>query len=279
MSGNLELNYFGRKLARVLKKLREQNRLTQEQASERVFLDPKKLSRLERRQLPTYHELIILLDAYGVPSCDYTPYAELWKQAKQRPWWHEFNLDDVRYIRLEDYASRKVEYQLSRIPALLQTETYARTTIAEQRPFPVAKRVPFLMRQQERLTTPPVLEFHALIHESVLRQGLDRTQLAKLVTCAELPNVSLQIVPTACADPELTSSVSLLSFDDLDEPDSVFTDSVIGLQESHDPRHTGKIKRLLDHVARQAMSPEASLAQIRAVLAPPARSRKQESPD
>ncbi|ONI78041.1 hypothetical protein ALI144C_32165 [Actinosynnema sp. ALI-1.44] len=266
MSGNLELNYYGRKLARVLKKLREQNRLTQGQAGERVFLDPKKLGRLERRQLPTYHELIILLDAYGVPSCDYTPYTELWKQAKQRPWWHEFNLDDVRYIRLEDYASRKVEYQLSQLPALLHTEAYARITIAKQCPSLVAKRVAFLKRQQERLIAEPVLEFHALIHESVLGHGVDDDQLAKLIKCAQLPNVTLQIVPPACAGPELTSSVSLLSFDDLDEPDSVFTESVIGLQQSHDPTHTDKIRHLLRHVARQALSPEASLEQLRDML-------------
>ncbi|WP_441297564.1 hypothetical protein [Actinosynnema sp. ALI-1.44] len=37
---------------------------------------------------------------------------------------------------MEDYASRKIEYQLGQIPALLHTEAYARTTIAQQRPSP-----------------------------------------------------------------------------------------------------------------------------------------------
>ncbi|ONI83183.1 hypothetical protein ALI144C_16935 [Actinosynnema sp. ALI-1.44] len=266
MTSQPELNYHGRKLARVLKKLREQGSLTQEQAGERACIDPRKLGRLERRQLPTYHELITLLDAYGIPSCDHTPHLELWEQAKQRPWWQEFHPDDVRYVRLADYASRKIEYQLTQVPTLLHTEAHARWSIAKRCPSLVAKRVAFLMRQQQRLITPPVLRFHALIHESVLQQGLDRAQLAKLVECAELPNVTLQLVPQAFTDPELTSSVSLLSFDDPDEPDSVFTESVIGLQESHDPLHTGSTRRLLGNAAGHAMSPEASLTRLQAQI-------------
>ncbi|ONI84057.1 hypothetical protein ALI144C_15195 [Actinosynnema sp. ALI-1.44] len=216
--------------------------------------------------MPTYHELVILLDAYGVLSCDYTPYAELWELAKQRPWWQEFDLDDVRCVRLEDYASRKIEYQLGQIPALLHTEAYARTTIAQQCPSLVAKRVAFLTRQQERLTTQPLLEFHALIHESVLGHGVDRAQLAKLVECAQLPNVTIQIVSERPVSVGLTSSVCVLSFDDHDEPDCVFTESVIGLQESHVPGQTRKIKHLLGNVARRATNPEQSLAMIRAML-------------
>ncbi|ONI90779.1 hypothetical protein ALI144C_02140, partial [Actinosynnema sp. ALI-1.44] len=69
MAGSIPpLNYHGRKLVRALKKLREQGRWTQEQAGERARIEPKKLGRLERHQLPTYHELVILLDAYGVLS-------------------------------------------------------------------------------------------------------------------------------------------------------------------------------------------------------------------
>ncbi|ONI88734.1 hypothetical protein ALI144C_06375 [Actinosynnema sp. ALI-1.44] len=249
------LNYHARKLQRMLKKLREQNRLTQAEAGERAHIETKKLGRLERRQLPTYHELVILLDAYGVPSCDYGPYVEQWELASKRPWWWEFDGEDVRCARMEDEASRKIEFQLGRIPTLLQTEAYAGMTTANR------NTVAFRRRQQERLTAEPRLEFHALIHESVLRQGVDREQLARLAEVAELPNVTIQVV----AHTGLAGSVSLLSFDDPDEPDCAFAESVFGLVESQDPEQTGKVRRALCDVTRRAASPAESLALIRAL--------------
>ncbi|ONI78017.1 hypothetical protein ALI144C_32020 [Actinosynnema sp. ALI-1.44] len=260
-----ELNYHGRRLLRVLRRLREQNGLTQEEAAERAYIDREKLGRTERSQLPTYHELTFLLDAYGVPGCDRGPYVELWELAKQRPWWWRLDLDDVGYVRMEDEASRKFEFQRVRIPTLLQTEAYVRMTPVKQRKAAVADLIACRMRQQERLTTAPLLDLHALIYERVLLDEADEAQLGRLITLAELPNVTIQIVPHACLGAELVSSVCLLSFDDPDEPDSVFAESVIGLHETRNPDRTGVVRRLLRDAAQRAMSPEASLVHIQAL--------------
>ncbi|ALG10261.1 helix-turn-helix domain-containing protein [Kibdelosporangium phytohabitans] len=256
---NHDLNYYGKQLLRALRFLREQARLTQEEAGRRVHIEYKKLSRIERRQLPTYHELITLLDAYGVPSCDYGPYVALWELARKRPWWRDYQLDDTRYIRMEDEATMKYEFQLGHIPTLLQTADYARASMSGSRQT-VRKFTEMRMRQQQRLDREPLLHVHALIHEPVLRQGINRAQRDLLIERAEMPHITVQIVPQRNSLHEgLNGSIVLLSFDDYFEPDAAFTETVLGLQDTQELEQTATIRHSLDHLARLALSPEESL--------------------
>jgi transcriptional regulator with XRE-family HTH domain len=254
-----EPNYHGRQLQREIRKLREEARLTQQEAGERVHIEFRKLSRMERRQLPTYHELVMLLDAYGVLSGDYGPYLDLWQLAKRKPWWHGFQLRETRYIRMEDEADVKREFALGHLPTLLQTPEYARTTLNRCGKKLTKTMIDVRMRQQERLTSDPCLRLHALIHEPVLRQGIDRAQYRRIVERAELPNVTLQVVPQRKVHDGLLSSIILLSFDDPNEPDIAFSESLIGLQETQDQDCISPIRGMLDHVADGALPPDASL--------------------
>ncbi|RSM64106.1 hypothetical protein DMH04_51955 [Kibdelosporangium aridum] len=102
-------NYHGRKLLRELQKLRKQACMTQEEAGDRAHIEFKKLSRIERKQLPTYHELLILLDVYGVVANDYSYYTELLETARAKRWWTEYRLRDTRYIRMEDEAKSSMK--------------------------------------------------------------------------------------------------------------------------------------------------------------------------
>nr|WP_042179111.1 helix-turn-helix transcriptional regulator [Kibdelosporangium sp. MJ126-NF4]CEL13637.1 Putative DNA-binding protein [Kibdelosporangium sp. MJ126-NF4]CTQ99323.1 Putative DNA-binding protein [Kibdelosporangium sp. MJ126-NF4] len=256
-------NYFGRQLLRALKTLREQLRLTQEEASLRVHIEYKKLSRIERRQLPTYHELVMMLDAYGIPSCDYGPYIKLWELARERPWWRDFPLEDTRYIRMEDEAAHKYEFQLGHIPTLLQTEDYARASMNTAKD--TARQFAALrMRQQERLFGEPRLHLHALIHEPVLRQGVNRAQRDLLIRRAEMPNVTIQVVPQRNAlHAGLHGSVVLLSFDDPFEADAAFTETLVGIQDTQNAECTAIIRHALNHLSRVAMSPEDTLRRFK----------------
>ncbi|MET0237064.1 MAG: helix-turn-helix transcriptional regulator [Kibdelosporangium sp.] len=251
-----EPNYHGRQLQREIRKLREQARLTQQEAGERVHIEFRKLSRMERRQLPTYHELVMLLDAYGVLSSDYTPYLDLWELARKRGWWRDYQLKETRYIRMEDEADRKYEFQLGQIPTLLQTPEYAWSTFLRTSKKTTRTLTEVRLRQQDRLTTEPQLNLHALIHAPVLRQCVDRAQLRHLADRADLPNVTLQIVPQQHIHDGLQGSIVLLSFEDQHEPDIAFAESLIGLQETQDPERTCTVRRVLDNLARTAMSPD-----------------------
>jgi transcriptional regulator with XRE-family HTH domain len=268
MSGRrAELNYHGRQLIRELRKLRRQARLSQVEAGDRVHMEHSKLSRIEQQQqLPTYHELAFLLDIYGVLSCDTAPYFDLWQLAKQRGWWREYTLEDNNYLRMEDEAAVKREFQLGHLPTLLQTEKYARATLdtATRSRKTVDKLLALRMRQQKRLLTPPALTLHSFVHESVLHQStVDQPQITLLLERAELPNVILQIVPRQLMHEGLHGSVILLSFNDPAESDMAFATTPLGRTETQHPKQVATIARLLDRLTSLSLTPADSLALLR----------------
>jgi transcriptional regulator with XRE-family HTH domain len=266
-----EPNYHGRQLIRELRKLRLHTGLTQQEGGDRAHIDLQKLSRLETRQLPTYHELCMLLDVYGVLSNDWAPYLELWELARQPAWWREYGVKDSRYLRMEDEAMLMYEFRLGYLPELLQTEEYARamhTNTAELRTQDVIDNlVKVQLHRQERLhAKEDRLTLYTLIHEPVLRQGVDHLQLVKLAEHAELPNITIQVVPqdTGLHD-GLRSSMTLLSFTD-DEPDIAFADTHAGLCETQEPQQVTQIKRTIDRVSSLAMTPRKSLEFIKTMV-------------
>lgn len=252
-------NYFGRRLLRQLVGLREMNRMTQDEVGQRVHIEFKKLSRIERRQLPSYHELVALLEVYGIQKHEHGPYIDLWTKAKEKPWWRGLGIEDTRYICMEDAADAKTEFQLGHIPALLQTEQYARHTLTDQNGTTAEKLVEVRTRQQQRLTTNPALNLHAMIHEPVLHQGVDGVQLDKLIQMNELPNVTIRIVPQNHMHLGLRGGIVLLSFNDPDEPDTAFTETLIGLQETQAGE---QVRGVLGDIDRLAKSPDDSLRQL-----------------
>jgi transcriptional regulator with XRE-family HTH domain len=267
-----EPNYYGRKLIREIKTLRRRAGLTQNEAGERAHIELKKLSRVETIQLPSYHELCALLDTYGVVDTDWESYLALWEQAKRPPWWRKYHLKDPRYVRMEDEARTKREFQLGYIPDLLQTEEYARASLTNAGKVRTEEmldmEVMIRMRRQRRLFDDPVLTLHALIHETALHQGLGREQLVQIAVRAEMPNVTVQIVPNSATIHEgLRGPLVLLTFPD--EPDAAFTDSTIGLLETQDPDEVAAVRRTITMVESLAMTPTESHAHLTRLLSQP----------
>lgn len=262
-----EPNYHGRKLIRDVRELRKRAGLTQAEAGEVVHIELKKLSRIETAQLPTYHELCAMLDAYGVPSTAWDPYLEMWERAKRPPWWRQYHLKDPRYLRMEDEAAAKREFQLGYLPDLLQTEDYARELLSHTgknlTDEEIDTEVDIRMRRQQRLFDDPPLTLHTLIHETALLQGVKRPQLRQLASRAGLPNVTLQVVPnTTTVHEGLRGSLVMLSFPDEDEPDVAFADTTIGLVETQDPDRVADARRTMQIVEGLALSPLESMRRI-----------------
>jgi transcriptional regulator with XRE-family HTH domain len=260
-----EPNYHGRQLIRRLKKLRELARLGQQEVADELNFTMQKLSRFENGQLPGWHELGAMLDLYGLPSSEWQPYLALWDKAKQPGWWRKFRLKDPRYVRMEHEASAKYEFQLGFIPTLLQTETYARLLL-ERTGRPVSSELPVRMHLQKRLYSNDKLRLHALMHESTLHHGVDRAQRIRLIERAELPNVTLQVVPQSVQlHAGVGGSVILLSFDDAEEPDIAFAETPLGPIQTQDVQKTAAARRTLDTIAATALSHDASVALIRTI--------------
>jgi DNA-binding XRE family transcriptional regulator len=259
-------NYHGRQLLRELKRLRERADMTQEEAGRRLHLTLQKLSRIENGQLPGYHELRAMLRLYGLPVQDWESRLELWERARKRGWWRDFGLKDSGYVCMEQEAESVVEFQLGWLPALVQTERYAKASLSHVDDVETAVSV--RIKRQERLSAAEnPLVLHALIHEPTLQQGVDREQLLQLVERAQLPNVTLQIVPQSVgAHGGLAGSVTLLQFTDPHEPDIVFAESAIGLDQTQDIARTAAVRRRLNRLTTLALTPEDSLDTVKALI-------------
>lgn len=261
-------NYYGRQLLRNIRNLREQCGMTQDEAGRKLHLTLQKLSRIENGQLPGYHELRAMVQLYGLPAEEWGSYFQLWERARKRGWWRKFGVRDTTYICMEQEATTMTEFSLGRLPELLQTEGYARRAV--QCAFPgndkaIENHVAVRMHRQNRLLrdeNPLVL--HTLVHEPTLYQGVDRAQLAELYRRAQLPNVTLQIVPQRVGlHAGLDGCVALLVFDDPAEPKIAFADSVLGPAYTQDDDKTAGVRQRLDHLAKLALTPEATLSALR----------------
>lgn len=260
-------NYHGLHLLRRLRELREAAGLRQEDVADQAHMTLQKVSRIESGQIPGYHELRAFLAIYQLPETDWTPYLDLWEEAKKPRWWRRYRIHDDPYIPWEDVAATKYEFQLGQLPTLLQTQGYARATLATNPTITsdtLDAQVAALMRQQDRLFNDHPLHLHALVHLPALRRGVDNAQLHHLITCAQLPNITLQIVPQHDAVyTAFISSLILLTFNDPHQPDIAFTPTHTGLTQTQDPQHITTVNHTLNHLASLAMDTETSLDLIK----------------
>lgn len=124
---------------------------------------------------------------------------ELWPDALQRrePVWFR------PWIDIERDAVALRAFQLAWVPGLLQTEAYARATFNGQAltQEEVEELASARLARQAILTRDRAPLFVAVVDEQVIRRpaggnrALMAEQLAHLVSCAELPNVQLHVVP------------------------------------------------------------------------------------
>ncbi|WP_067688289.1 helix-turn-helix domain-containing protein [Nocardia jejuensis] len=127
----------------------------------------------------------------------------------EKGWWHgfsdaipkEFNL----FVRLEDAAQKLISYQTTFIPGQLQTLEYRRALSWIEFPNRPSREIERMlqvgMKRQARITrNENALRLEVVIDEAVLRRSnggnaVMEGQLKHLAAMAELPNVSLRVVP------------------------------------------------------------------------------------
>lgn len=125
--------------------------------------------------------------------------AELWPDVLNRrePVWFR------PWVDIEREAVALRAFQLAWVPGLLQTEGYARATFRGQAlaPDEVGELVAARIARQAILNRDRAPLLVAVLDEQVIRRpaagdrALMAAQLAHLITCAELPNVQIHVVP------------------------------------------------------------------------------------
>ncbi|MFG1836987.1 DUF5753 domain-containing protein [Micromonospora sp. NPDC049175] len=124
---------------------------------------------------------------------------ELWPDVLKRrePSWFR------RWVDIEREALALRAFQLAWVPGLLQTEAYARATLAWEAltPAEIDELVSARIDRQAVLTRERGPLFVAVVDQAVLERPItaDRSvmaaQLDYLVQCSELPNVELHVIP------------------------------------------------------------------------------------
>ncbi|WP_169736606.1 helix-turn-helix domain-containing protein [Pseudonocardia spinosispora] len=264
-------------MARRLKALREQNMMSLDEVSKRMYFSDSKLSRIENcENRITHHELKSLLDIYGVTADRWPEYFAMLEASVVGGWWRAYGLPEKGYLPLEADASLVRCYSLAIVPGLLQTHEYARAgfqrSIRQLSPEQVKRDVRIRMIRQKRLTsaTDP-LRLVSIVDEVALHRPAGNSeimvaQLEHLIEKAVLGNVTLQVLPTSLGShPGQNGSFSVLSFDDAGEPDVAYVEHPLGSMHTEREAIVTKARTRFDHLQSLALPPEESAALIRRI--------------
>ncbi|MFE9203412.1 helix-turn-helix domain-containing protein [Micromonospora sp. NPDC007230] len=202
-----------RQLGRLLRQYRTEAGVTLDAAAEALEYSRQKIWRIECG-LGAVRVLDVkaMCELYGVSAEMTEAMKGLATETKSKGWWHAYG-DAVPswfelYVGLESAAAHLRQYEETMIPGLLQTREYAlglarldRPSAAEEeRERAVEVRLQRQGLLSRRLPKPPRLD--AVLSEAVLRRavgnrGVMVSQLSRLIEAAELPNVSVRVLPFA----------------------------------------------------------------------------------
>ncbi|AUS79740.1 transcriptional regulator [Actinoalloteichus sp. AHMU CJ021] len=216
-----------RRVGRELRKWRDQAGLKATDVARQLQWAPSKLSKLEHAAQPIQGvDVLALAIVYGVREPERERLFTAAATAKEPGWWSEYETvlspAAADFVELESEASQERTLQTQIIPALLQTDEYSRELLRGAVPPPtsstIEQRVQVRATRRARLHAAEAISVDAVIWEPALRMSIGgarvmREQLRHLVSLADLPNVTIRIVPAnAGSYPALGSAYEVLSF-------------------------------------------------------------------
>ncbi|RAY11837.1 transcriptional regulator [Actinomadura craniellae] len=264
----------GRRLARELRRLREEKSLTLQDVADRLGWSRATVSRLETGQTrPRHGDVADMLDLYGVPSPERDALIALARQAGQRGWWTAYvDVFTGSYVALEDEASEIRTWDALLIHGLLQTEDYSRAVIGTGRMLPttadVDRRIAARKARQALLDRTNAPHLHVVLDEAVLRRPIGGpavmgAQLRALNKAARRPRVTIQVLPyEAGAHAGLDGRFTILSYPDPADPDIAYVEGTMGDVYLESASETGQHRERFDRIAGSALSPADSIRLI-----------------
>jgi hypothetical protein len=269
-------------LGNQLRRYREAAGVTPDQAGWEIRASRSKISRLERGRVSfKERDVADLLTFYGVTDEQVRGgILAAARQASAPGWWSKYG--DVladwfeAYLGLEAAASVIRMFELQFVHGLFQTEDYARAvTRLGYRAAPAAeidRRVSMRLKRQDLLTRPGQPQVWTIIDEGALRRPVGgravmHAQLHRLIEAAELPNVTIQVVPYAHGGHAAAGgSFAVLRFAETDLPDVVYIEhltSALYLDKREDVDHYMEV---MNHVSTEALSPARTVSFLAEII-------------
>jgi transcriptional regulator with XRE-family HTH domain len=267
-----------RRIGRKVRAWREGLSLTGAAAAKEMNWSPAKLSKLENAAQPIQAVDVLAFGlAFHIDEQERTQlYYDALRAAKPG-WWQAYDENDLAevardYVELESEASVLRSFKLDLIPGILQTPEYAaaimRAALPEVSDEMVRRRIEIRDRRQDRLRAEQSLRVDAVLTEAVLRTEIGgpdvlRDQLARLVKLAEMPNVTIRIIPfSAGAYPAIGSPFTVLAFDEEHYDDVAYLESIGYGLLFEDPATVRQYMLNFVGVQSIALSPQESSAML-----------------
>ncbi|MEV7228360.1 helix-turn-helix transcriptional regulator [Polymorphospora sp. NPDC051019] len=263
-----------RRLGAELRRRREDAGVTIEMVAERLRCSSSKISRIETGHTSaTPRDVADMLGIYGVVGPEGEELVQIAREARQKGWWHPYStVLTGAYVGLEAAARSVRAYEQQVVPGLLQTGDYAKAMIRSARPDitaeEVERRVRVRLQRQSLLIQDDPIEVWVVLDEAVVSRPVGgdevmRAQLARLVEAADLPNVTLQILPFEVgAHAGMDGTFTILDFAEALDPGVVYAENATGglfLEKAEELR---KYVFIFDHIRAAALRPEESVAAI-----------------
>jgi transcriptional regulator with XRE-family HTH domain len=263
-----------RRLGAELRKHRDAAGVTIDVVADRLGCSASKISRIETGHTSaTPRDVQDMLDIYGVHGTESKELVEIAREARLKGWWHPYSaVLTGAYVGLEAAAQSIRTYEQQVVPGLLQSEEYAVAMIRAARPDissdEFARRVHVRMARQSLLIQDDPIDLWVVLDEAVVSRPVGgdavmRDQLKRLVEAADMPNVTIQILPFAAgAHAGMDGTFAILDFPEVEDPNVVFAENATGglFLEKND--ELTKYVRIFENLRSTALPPEASQAMI-----------------
>jgi transcriptional regulator with XRE-family HTH domain len=262
-----------RELGIRLRELRTALGMTIEEVAERLLCSPTKISRAETgTRRASLRDVRDLCQLYGVGDADMTELMALAREAREQGWWTEYSdLKLEPYIGLEESAAAITAYSMYFVPALLQTEAYAREMIIAIAPKMDQKvcdqRLEVRMRRQRLLDQDNPPRYRAFLDQAVLARRVGgaevmAAQLGKILAQAQAAKATVQVIPFDVGAYAATDSSFV--FLELREPLSavVFVEGLTKNQYHEKPTDIVRYQESIENIRDLALTPRDSIALI-----------------
>lgn len=266
-----------RELGAMLRALRADAELTVEEVAERLLCSPTKVSRMETGQRgASQRDVRDLCQIYGVTDpVRYEHLMSLARQGRAQAWWQPFNLPYATFVGLETEAISISDYEPGVFPGLLQAPPYARAihegTMQRLSPALIEQRLEVLRNRQEILTRSDPPELYAIMDEAALHRAIGgpavmAAQLEWVIkTGAELPNVTLQVLPySAGAHPALDSTFIVLEMA-APVPSVVYVEGLVGRIYLERPQDLDRYRQVFKRLRGISLDPQDSISLIKRI--------------
>lgn len=258
-------------IARRLRAARKAAGIGTQAAADQLDLDRTVLCRIElgKRGIDV-HLVRTMMDLYDFRDDDIL---DMVREARKPGWWKGFEIADDDFIALEAGASTESSFEVQVVPGLLQTADYARALFESGKArYAIAKWLKVRLIRQDRLTADELpINLIAIISENALRRPVGgsevmRAQLRHLALVAELPTVSLHLLPTTVVSNDATyGGFALLDFLFHDQPSVAYAAHALGAERTADREVVRATRLRFERLQSAALDADQSVALIERV--------------